>query len=168
MRTVRLLTVVVACVCVCVQRGVRDVCPGVCVLEGGVTGGCTPLLWSEWQTSVKTLPSRNIVAGGKKFPIRLICKVNSFSLLLIVNVKSELWHPRKRLNYLNFLQGTFHAENLLLTHKINLVSLKLDQKNTNINLNVCMQIIYYTHKCLGFLLVYFIIVILCLEMFLKF
>ena len=30
-----------------------------------------------------------------------------------------------------------------------------------------MQIIYYTHKCLGCLLVYFIIVILCLEMFLN-
>ena len=42
---------------------------GVSVQGGGVSaqgGGRHPLLWTQWQTGVKTLPCRNFVADGKK------------------------------------------------------------------------------------------------------
>ena len=52
----------------CLPRG--DVCPGGSVCSGGCLPGGglpkTPLLWTEWQTLVKTLPCRNYVADGKK------------------------------------------------------------------------------------------------------
>ena len=48
------------------------VCPGECLPRGCLPGVClpggsaqgTPPLWIEWQTDVKTLPSRNFIAGG--------------------------------------------------------------------------------------------------------
>ena len=45
----------------CLPRGVADTPPG--------EQRQTPPLWTEWQTGVKTLPCRNLVAGGEKVMI---------------------------------------------------------------------------------------------------
>ena len=63
---------------VCCGGSARGVCPG--------EGVCLPLLWTEWQTGVKTLPCCNFVAGGNYYMPLLLSIIIKYSDLCVARI----------------------------------------------------------------------------------